>query len=217
MSSQRTTSYTGPRPDVVGLVPNEARSFLDVGCSNGRLGEQLKLRHEGAVVWGLEIDPHFAEQARARLDHVIVGSAVDLLPKIDRSFDVIICADVLEHLPEDPADVLLKLRRLMVDSGRIVVSLPNVRFYTTFVELGLRGRWPRHERGVHDRTHRHWFTDADARAMFHATGFSIEASATRYRLRDAPGSHNRRAARFARGPLRPFLAYQLLYRISRAA
>lgn len=217
MNDRRTISYTGPRPDVVGLVPDAARSFLDIGCSTGRLGQELKRHREEAEVWGIEIDPDFAVQAEERLDRVFVGPAGDLLPEIDRSFDVIVCADVLEHLPEDPTALLEGLRRLMTDSSRIVVSLPNVRFYTTFVELGLRGRWPRRDRGVHDRTHRHWFTDADARAMFEAAGFSVEVSLTHYRLRDEPGPHNRRAIRFARGPLRPFLAYQLLYRLARTS
>lgn len=214
MSDRRTASYTGPRPDVVGLIPPDAQTFLDVGCSNGRLGEEIKRVRRRMEVWGIEIVPDFAAQAERRLDRVLVGPAGELIPTIDREFDCVVCADVLEHIPEDPTELLRDLHRLLTPNGRCIVSLPNVRFYTTFVELALRGRWPRRERGVHDRTHRHWFTDADARQMFFEAGYQVEEALTHYRLRDEPGPHNRRARRYARGPLRPFLAYQLLYRIA---
>jgi len=190
-----------------------AQSFLDIGCSNGRLGEEIKKARRGAEVWGIELDPAFAVEAQTRLDQVFVGPARSRLDDIDRGFDCIVCADVLEHLPEDPGEFLGELHRLLLPGGHCIVSLPNVRFYTTFVELAIHGRWPRRDRGVHDRTHRHWFTDADAREVFADAGYRVEESMTHYRLRDEPGPHNRRARRYARGPLAPFLAYQLLYRI----
>jgi SAM-dependent methyltransferase len=211
----RVTSYTGPRPDVVQLLPDDVGSLLDVGCSNGRLGQEVK-KHRGAVeVWGIEIDPGFAREAASRLDRVLVGGAAQMLPQVDRTFDCVVCADVLEHLPEHPGDILQDLQRVLAPDGRVVVSIPNVRFYTTFVELGLRGRWPRRDRGVHDRTHLHWFTDSDARDMFAAAGYRVEDAVTNYRLYDEPDNpRNARAKRYARGPLRGLLAYQLLYRIA---
>ena len=43
-----------PRPEVVGLVPQNARRVLDIGCS-GRLGEAIKQR-QGASVSGVQRD-----------------------------------------------------------------------------------------------------------------------------------------------------------------
>jgi 2-polyprenyl-3-methyl-5-hydroxy-6-metoxy-1,4-benzoquinol methylase len=185
-----------------------------VGCSNGRLGEELKKTRDRAEVWGIEIDADFAQQAEGRLDRILVGPAGPLLATVDRAFDCVICADVIEHMPEDPVDTMQAVRRVVSPGGHCIVSLPNVRFFTTFVELGIRGRWPRRDRGVHDRTHRHWFTDADARQVFAEAGFHVEDTLTHYRLHDEPGPRNARASRFAHGPLRGFLAYQLLYRLA---
>jgi SAM-dependent methyltransferase len=212
MRAATVDSYTGIRDDVTSLVP-AARRVLDVGCSDGSLGASL--RSGGAEVWGIDYDHGFATQAAEKLDRVLDGDAVERLAELDgERFDAVICADVLEHLV-DPWDVLLQIGELLSPGGAVVVSLPNVRFYTTFVELGLRARWPRRDRGVHDRTHLRWFTDADARAMFADTGFAVTDAVTNYRLADRPMHPlNPHARRFARGPLKGVLAYQHLYRLS---
>jgi hypothetical protein len=141
---------------------------------------------------------------------VLEGDALSCLTELDERFDLVICADTLEHMV-DPDAVLREVRRL---TDQCIVSLPNVRFYTTFTELALRGRWPRRDRGVHDRTHLRWFTDRDARAMFDRADFRVEATTNRYRLSDSPDSRKNEYADYvARGPLRGFLAYQHLYRL----
>lgn len=205
-------SYTGSRPDVLALVPPFARRVLDVGCATGRLGEDVK-RLTGAEVWGVEIDPGFAREAAARLDRVLAADVDEALSRLNgERFDVVVCADVLEHL-DDPRRTLARLKRALAPGGCIVVSLPNVRFYDTFLQLGLKGTWPQRDRGVHDRTHRHWFTDRDARALFAELGLAVEAAAANYRLIECPSRVNAAARLVARGPLRSFLAYQHLYRL----
>ena len=195
-------------------MPSNAGRVLDIGCSNGAFGAEVK-RLLGATVVGIEIDPGFAREAEDQIDHVVCGDALRALDELSgERFDCVVCADVLEHLV-DPDGVLTALRRLLSADATVVVSLPNVRFYDTFVQLGLRGRWPERERGVHDRTHLRWFTDANARALFARTRYRVVRSRANYRLRDSPGARvNRFASRLARGPLRPFLAYQLLYALT---
>jgi 2-polyprenyl-3-methyl-5-hydroxy-6-metoxy-1,4-benzoquinol methylase len=187
---------------------------LDVGCSNGAFGADVKRRF-GSTVVGIEIDRGFALEAAQRIDRVVCDDALVALAELrDERFDCVVCADVLEHLV-DPEAVLRALRDLLSPAGTIVVSLPNVRFYDTFVQLGVRGRWPERDRGVHDRTHLRWFTDANARALFSRVGLEVVRSAANYRLRDRPDARiNQMASRVARGPLRPFLTYQLLYALT---
>jgi 2-polyprenyl-3-methyl-5-hydroxy-6-metoxy-1,4-benzoquinol methylase len=214
VASNRVSSYTSRRPDLVPLMPWKAERVLDIGCSNGAFGAEVK-RLLGATVVGIEIDPDFAREAEDRIDRVVCGDALRALDELSgERFDCVVCADVLEHLA-DPDGVLTALRELLSAGATVVVSLPNVRFYDTFVQLGLRGRWPERERGVHDRTHLRWFTDANARALFARTRYRVVRSGANYRLRDSPGARvNRFASRLARGPLRPFLAYQLLYALT---
>lgn len=209
--------YTTPRPDVVRMLRSTPQRVLDIGCSDGSLSATFSAR--GADTCGIEYDPEFAEIARTRLARVLEGDALDHVRRLvreDALFDTIICADSLEHMVE-PEAVLGCVRSLLAPNGQCVVSLPNVRFYTTFTNLALRGRWPMLDRGVHDRTHLRWFTDLNAREMFAATGFTVEAEFTHYRVTDKPiERRNRHAQRLAVGPLRPFLAYQYVYLLSGA-
>jgi SAM-dependent methyltransferase len=75
-------------------------------------------------------------------------------------YDLIICADVLEHLAE-PAPVLVALAGLLSPGGRLITSLPNVRHVSTFISLGILGTWPARSRGIHDRTHLRFFARPD--------------------------------------------------------
>jgi len=64
--------------------------------------------------------------------HGIQGVIGDLnfqtsLPFADKSFDIIICKDILEHILE-PLAVLKEVRRILKDDGFVVISVPN-HFY----------------------------------------------------------------------------------------
>jgi 2-polyprenyl-3-methyl-5-hydroxy-6-metoxy-1,4-benzoquinol methylase len=217
LAESTLTAYTGARPDIHRMVRTTPTLVLDVGCSDGSLGAIFKA--SGATVVGVEHDADLAAAARERLDRVLVGDAEEETARLAAAgerFDLVICADVLEHLAR-PGAVLDHVATLLGGEGRAVVSLPNVRFWTTFTQLGLHGRWPRNDRGVHDRTHLAWFTDSDAREMFAEHGFAVEEMARNTRLSDDPRRRGNGLARYlARGPAKPFLTYQHIYRLEPA-
>jgi len=210
----RVDSYTSTRTDVTDMLPRVPLRLLDIGCSDGSLARTVKDR--GAVAWGIELVPEYAAAAAERLDNVLQGDALDRTAELVQAgerFDAIICADSLEHMV-DPWAVLRNVRKLVDDNGVVIVSLPNVHFYTTFVGLLFNRRWRYRERGIHDRTHLRWFTDLNARDMFSGAGFQIEDTVTYYRMVDRPARRNRLAPYLAIGPLKRFLGYQYLYRLS---
>lgn len=77
----------------LGLIPHDVRTVLDVGCGDGRLSKRMA--QTGRMVVGIDL-------SREALRHVrvprILGSC-DRLPFGDRSFDLVLCSEVLEHLP----------------------------------------------------------------------------------------------------------------------
>ncbi len=206
-------SYTSTRSDVTAMLPDTPRRVLDIGCSDGSLAETIKAR--GATAWGIELDADFAQTASARLDRVLQGDALALtsdLVEAGERFDAIICADSLEHMV-NPWAVMRNARKLLDDEGVLVVSLPNVHFYTTFTDLLIKGKWPYRERGIHDHTHLRWFTDRNAREMFAEAGFVVDDVFTYHRLVDRPARRNRLAPHLAVGPIARFVAYQNIYRL----
>ncbi len=213
-SEQRRVSYSSLRRDVLALIPNPAGRVLDVGCNRGALGAVL--RERGSDVWGIELDPDAASTAATVLNRVIVGDvavATALLPAGER-FDTIVCADVLEHVA-DPWATLRVLVGHLSPGGTVVLSLPNVRFHTTITSLVFRGRWPRRDRGVHDRTHLQWFTRLDALDLLGSAGLTALSTASNYRMFDRPGRWDRLARLMRFTPLRGFFAYQHLFTANR--
>jgi SAM-dependent methyltransferase len=167
----RAHAYENARPEVAALVPPGARRVLDLGCASGALGAALKARQVCEVV-GVEIDPAYARDAEARLDRVICADVTTA--EADGPFDCLIAADVLEHVV-DPWAVLARHAALLEPGGVAVISLPNARHWEVFVELGLRGTFPRRPAGIFDATHLRWFTLRDARDLLLQAGLAPHA------------------------------------------
>jgi methionine biosynthesis protein MetW len=219
LRSSRAFAYENPRPDVQALVPRGARRILDLGCSSGAVGAALKAR-QGAEVVGLELDAGYAADAALRLDRVVQGDLEELATREDLAadlgrFDCLVAADVLEHL-RDPWTVLARFAELLEAGGAAVVSLPNVRYWDTFWQIGWKGSWPRRHEGIFDATHLRWFTLWDAYELLRAAG--LEPGAVSRQMRFAPqGTRwDRHARRLERTPLRPFLTFQHVIAARRA-
>jgi methionine biosynthesis protein MetW len=206
----RVGTYENARPEVQALVPRDARRVLDVGCASGALGAALKAR-QGCTVVGVEVDPRYAARARERLDQVVECDLESFVP--ERTFDCLIAADVLEHLRE-PLTALRRAAQALTPGGAAVVSLPNVRYWNTFWQLGVRGRWPQQPDGIFDRTHLRWFTGRDGVDLMAEAGLELEAVHRVHRLRPSRVSPwDARVGRVAeRTPLRPFLTFQVVLR-----
>jgi len=169
---------------VVDEVPDGSR-VLDVGCATGYLAAELARR--GCTVDGIEFDPVAAQQARAHCREMVVGDleAPPTQAEVQRMLagarpEIIICADVLEHL-RDPWAVLAWLRTLLAPGGRAVISVPNIAHWTARRAL-LRGRFDYTDHGLLDRTHLRFFTRASAAALARRAGFAVQAE----RLAGAP-------------------------------
>jgi 2-polyprenyl-3-methyl-5-hydroxy-6-metoxy-1,4-benzoquinol methylase len=147
---------------------------LDVGCGSGVLG--ARLRERGNSVWGIDAAQAIAEQARRRLDRFILADVVDggaigeLLG--DERFDVIVFADLLEHLP-DPVATLRSYVRFLAPGGIVLVSVPNVAVWN--VRMGLMlGRFRYTATGTLDRTHLRFFTRATLLRALREAGLRVE-------------------------------------------
>ena len=157
------------------MVPDSATKILDIGCAAGALGAALKQRGP-CEVWGIEMHPAAAADARHRLDHVIEGDALDHEAELaDDAFDAVIMADVLEHVA-DTEGMLALARRILVPNGKLILSLPNVRHWSV-LQMLLGGDWRYFESGIMDRTHLRFFTMRSAVRALKGAGFTVEHAA----------------------------------------
>jgi 2-polyprenyl-3-methyl-5-hydroxy-6-metoxy-1,4-benzoquinol methylase len=92
------------------------KRLLDVGCSYGDFLQLVKRR--GAKIQGVELDGH----ALAHLKSVDIPASNQM--PVNQQFDIVCAFQILEHLV-DPDDFIAKLSDLLVEDGRLLLTLPN--------------------------------------------------------------------------------------------
>jgi len=164
-----------PRRDLVSLITESPGSVLEIGCGTGATGALIKKKFSGTWYVGGEIDEGAAVIAQRRLDRAFAGNIeqIDLreygLAK--ESFDLIICADVLEHL-YDPWRVVRVLRDYLKPAGCLLASIPNAQNINLILHL-LNGHWTYSKHGLLDATHIRFFTLSEIVKLFSGTGYEI--------------------------------------------
>lgn len=166
--------YSHARYDIIDIVisTGSIEKILDVGCGYGYTGESLKERG-ATTVEGLEFVQDASKEAEHRLDKIYHGSAEDsdLIGTLS-NYDCIICADILEHLI-DPWKTLALLKDHLQKNGRLVCSIPNIRYFKIIFNLLVLGEWTYRESGILDKTHYRFFTRKSLELMFTQSGYKV--------------------------------------------
>lgn len=142
---------------------------LDVGCAQGHLLGELAIR--GWKCIGIDANSSDVTTCMAR---GLIAMELDIttdLPASLGSFDLVVLADVLEHLP-DPLRVLRSVHSLLNPRARIVISVPNVAHVSVRAQL-LFGRFRYSTRGILDCTHLRFFTRRTVMELLSDSDFSI--------------------------------------------
>ena len=153
--------YSKTRFEVLNLIPKKNnQNILEVGCGYGYTLKKLKEDGYASFTMGIEKKKQCENKALDHnIDQFICDDVENLKNKIDKTFDVILFLDVLEHLV-DPWNVLKKFFLLLKSDGIIIISIPNIRNLSILKKLFFKGRWDYEESGILDRTHLRFFTNS---------------------------------------------------------
>ena len=164
--------YDNVRVEMLQYLPENAKFVLDVGCGDGSFSEIIKTQNK-AEVWGIELMEIHGKKAQKKIDKVFIGPCENFIKELpDNFFDVIYFNDVLEHLV-DPYVVIETLKSKLSEKGVIVSSLPNVRFFKTFMRVLINKDWMYEDYGVMDKTHLRFFTKKSIKRMYEELGFEV--------------------------------------------
>jgi len=167
--------YSSHSVILAGLGEGRGRLLLDLGAAQGDMAELLT--SQGFVVTAVEGDPVLAEMARKKCAETIVADLDQPLPHFAQHFDVVLCADVLEHL-KDPERVLREAVDRLKPGGIAAISVPNVAHLWMRLQL-LLGSFNYRDRGILDRTHLRFFTLRSFRNLLADSGLkTVEMSAS---------------------------------------
>ena len=102
---------------------------LEIGCGVGNIA--VALAHEGFDVLGVDVDPASIDRARARNQFAHARfEAVDVLGASDSDFaqfgpfDLVVCSEVLQYVP-DAVAALRRMRLLAPHPGQLVLTTTN--------------------------------------------------------------------------------------------
>jgi len=118
----RPCQFKGERifPGFHRLIRRYLRSsgrILDVGAGNGWMLRQLRDRYPDKEIIGIDLDPQSDD---------VVRMDVRSLEFPDNRFDLVMCTDVIEHVPDAVLGPgLREICRVLRSGGRFILTTPN--------------------------------------------------------------------------------------------
>lgn len=166
-----TEYYQFERREVSDLLPKQYSKVLEIGCGAGRFRNNLNQEHE---YWGVEPVESIAKLAKEKLDKVLVGTYQEVENLIPNNyFDLVVCNDVIEHMPDHDA-FFHSIKRKVKKDGCLMASIPNVRYICNLWELLIKKDWEYKNEGILDRTHLRFFTRKSLVRTLSNNDFSIK-------------------------------------------
>lgn len=158
---------------VIKMVGDNKR-VLEIGCGPGSITKQLVEQGHCRVV-GLELDAEAIEKVSPYCERVLQADLnsnewVSLLDDTDK-FDVLVAADVLEHL-YDPWTNLKRMTQLLKQEGYMVISLPHVG-HAAIMSCLINGDFEYRDWGLLDKTHIRFFGLKNIEELFAKANLKI--------------------------------------------
>jgi 2-polyprenyl-3-methyl-5-hydroxy-6-metoxy-1,4-benzoquinol methylase len=143
-ASQQALDYTGER-----MVPEKAewgtfwehvyryrfarqyvfgKDVLDIACGEG-YGSAALAKAGASRVIGVDIDDTVCRHANRKYGIEAVCGSAESIPLPDKSVDVVVSFETIEHIP-DPRLFLRECRRVLRSGGQLVISTPNKAVYS---------------------------------------------------------------------------------------
>ena len=168
--------YSNIRLDLINLIDKKSQNLkvLEIGAAYGETLFYLKQNGIASEVVGVDIfEDAKNKQNYKPLDQFIFGDIEKIdLPEYFQHFDLILLADVLEHLFE-PKSVLETLKKYLKEDGKIIISMPNIRYYSALYKIVFKGDFKYEESGIFDYTHVRFYCRKNIQDLLETAGYKV--------------------------------------------
>lgn len=167
--------HTQKSKQVLALLPKDLPAgrqvlkVLDIGCSSGIITAAVAKTLSNSHVTGLDSYSAAIGFARQKYKNItfVVADAHNL-PFGDKTFDLVICTETLEHV-SNPQKSLLEMKRVLGKNGRAIISMDSGSLLFRiiwFIWTKTRGR-------VWQGAHLHEFNTKNLENLIRQSGFKI--------------------------------------------
>lgn len=156
--------------NVLGFVPKSPRNILDVGCASGWFISEVAKAFPTSRCFGIDIFDEavlYGQQYYPRIKFKTADA--HRIPYSGNIFDLVICAEVLEHV-DDPKQILLEIRRVLRKNGAAIIELDSG---STLFSIAWY-LWRKWNGKVWNDAHLHSFNPKKLEKIILSLGFKIE-------------------------------------------
>jgi 2-polyprenyl-3-methyl-5-hydroxy-6-metoxy-1,4-benzoquinol methylase len=146
-------------------------TVLDIGCNKGYL---KILADDSNSFWGIDFFLDNLQIAKKNGYKIVYKIDLNNFEKFrsKKKFDILIFADILEHLVYPEKVLTFFVNNNLKDNGKVIISLPNILNISMRMNL-LFGRFDYTEEGILDKTHLHFYTSKAAKKLINFSGLKI--------------------------------------------
>lgn len=131
------------KKDVANLI-NKKKNILDLGCGGGNIPAYLKAVSPKWDITGIDISNNSLVIAKKTFPKVnFINASADNLPMKDKTVDIVVSFDTLEHFT-DLSKVISEVKRVLKKNGYFYIAIPLEKQFPTLYwimyKLGWRGK-----------------------------------------------------------------------------
>lgn len=164
--------FSASQKKIIDIVGNK-KIVLEVGASVGYM-TRVFLKNS-CIVDVVENDREAVKKIPKGARKILKLSIEDprVISQLNKDYDFIIFADVLEHLVS-PEIVLKKILKVGKKQTKLIISMPNIASWVIRKELFLKGDFEYQESGILDKTHLHFYTIKTLPKLIADNGWKVE-------------------------------------------